>query len=1008
MPATPTDFFVLRRPLLPLSVWERAHEALAHDTAPDDVLRGVYQTHALLRDAVYFASPDVHQRLLAWLGSSDPVPERLQLTLYKYFVRASSRATPFGLLAGVSLGRWGEKTHFFFGENDSPRRHVRLDTRALHQLTDALNAHPRLRRQLRYQANPARYIAGGEIRYVHARYEANAPTYLLSAAPLPDWLDPVLRAAREGATLGELAATAQTTGLSDHAARRAVEALVAHQVLLPTHGFALTGGDGLTQWLEHLDGFVGAGRLRAEGRAVGALLQRGHPADCEAATRRLETLTGQAAPHPAVQADAWFANPSVRLGPAFRDQLTRLADALLPLARHPDVPALARFRQRFTDRYGEREVPLLEVLDPDLGVGYDAAPPLVPWLDEIAWPTAAEPAAADSRQPTLVRLYAEALAGGRRTVALTDADLAALRSSDAPTAWPPSAYLLGRILAEPGTSHTPWLYFVAAGGPSAANLLGRFAHLSPDLATVLRNHLDQEQEAYPADVLAEIIHLPEAGLGNVLQRPPLRGWEIPVVSRSALPLERQLPLDDLLVSVENGQRVVLHSRRLGRAVRPRLATAHNFTTGLAHYRFLCDLQTQDDALHVVWDWGALRTAPFLPRVNYHGVVLSRATWQTEAGRFDPKLPLEAQLRDWLARWNVPRRVVLTEADHELLLDLKNPLTPPLLAQALAQQRRLTLTEALLPEPGFCAFINEVVFPLENPRTPQSAPAKPVVNDTRRDVRRSFPPGSRWLYLKVYGGAAALDAYLRRYLPPLLERLRGTGLLEGWFFIRYADPAFHLRLRFRAVEGREADLLTAVAAWFDHPERSSEGFHNLQFATYERELERFGADTIDACERWFCAESDALLERLQNLSEGDDDARLHLACAEAFGLLRDWGLDLAEQTTRLETWRDEFGAEFGAEKSTYVSLDQLYRRRREALQAACLAPRPASDAATRALLAELRAAPTDLLPHLLHLRLNRLAVGEPRRQEFVVYALLYKLTRTLRATGQVSDETTAPG
>lgn len=1005
MPAALTDFFVLRRPLLPLRAWEQAHEALAGGTLPDTVLRAVYGAHPLLREAVYFASPEVYRHLLAWLASPAPAPERLLLTLHKYFVRASSRATPFGLFAGIALGAWGRETGVFFGENEPPRRHVRLDTRALHQLAGAVATHSRLRGQRRYQPNPTAYTtAGGELRYVHPRHEAGQSTYLLSAAPRPDWLGPVLLAARGGATQADLTAAARAAGLPERAARAAVLALAAHGVLLPANGPALTGGDGLAQCLETLAGLVGTGRLRAEIGAIGRLLHRGSPADGEVATRRLERLTGHPAPQPAVQADASFAAPGLRLGPAFRERLTRLADALLPLARRPETPALTRFRQRFYDRFGDRELPLLDALDPDLGVGYDAAPPPVSWLDDVAWPALPpEPPAPDARLPVLLRLHAEALAGGQRAVALTDADLAALRAPDAPTAWPPSAYLLGRLLAEPTADDSPWLHFVAAGGPSAANLLGRFASLSPALEAALRGHLDREQAAYPDAVLAEIVHLPEAGLGNVLQRPALREWEIPLVSQSGLPPERQLPPDDLLVSVEGGRRVALRSRRLGRAVHPRLATAHNFATGLAHYRFLCDLQTQDEALHLIWDWGALGTAPFLPRVSYGGAVLSRATWRADAGAFDANRPPEGQLRAWLRRWAVPRRVVLAEADHELLLDLENPLTLPLLAQSLARHGRLVLAEALRPEPGFCAFANEVVFPLESPRRPRTQPTRPAPTETRR----TFSPGSPWLYLKLYGGEAALDAYLRHHLPPLLGRLREEAVLEGWFFVRYADPDFHLRLRFRAAPGRETALLAAVAGWFDRPEREGEGFYDVQLATYERELERFGAGAIAACERWFCQESETVLARLREIDAGDDEARLRLACAETLGLLRDWGLGLPEQAARLETLRDEFGKEFGADKSTWVSLDRLYRRHREGLLGACLAPRPAPDEATRALLADLRAAPTDLLPHLLHLRLNRLAVGQPRRQEFVVYALLHKLTRTLRATG-LSGETTAPG
>ncbi|AQG80677.1 lantibiotic dehydratase [Spirosoma montaniterrae] len=103
----PADFFVLRRPLLALDEFLAVERQLAEGQSLADVLLGVYADE-LRREALFYASPTVHAALVAW-QTGGPLPnEKLLLTLYKYFVRMTTRSTPFGLFAGIGLGQWGQ------------------------------------------------------------------------------------------------------------------------------------------------------------------------------------------------------------------------------------------------------------------------------------------------------------------------------------------------------------------------------------------------------------------------------------------------------------------------------------------------------------------------------------------------------------------------------------------------------------------------------------------------------------------------------------------------------------------------------------------------------------------------------------------------------------------------------------------------------------------------------------------------------------------------------------
>jgi hypothetical protein len=76
------------------------------------------------------------------------------------------------------------------------------------------------------------------------------------------------------------------------------------------------------------------------------------------------------------------------------------------------------------------------------------------------------------------------------------------------------------------------------------------------------------------------------------------------------------------------------------------------------------------------------------------------------------------------------------------------------------------------------------------------------------VVRRFPPGSEWLYAKLYTGAATADQVLRQVVRPVTEAALRCGAADGWFFIRYGDPDWHLRLR---LHGRPSSVPTVAAA-----------------------------------------------------------------------------------------------------------------------------------------------------------------------------------------------------
>jgi len=232
-------------------------------------------------------------------------------------------------------------------------------------------------------------------------------------------------------------------------------------------------------------------------------------------------------------------------------------------------------------------------------------------------------------------------------------------------------------------------------------MLGRFCHVDKRLEDYVKEITHFEFSQNPAQIYAEIVHLPESRLGNILLRPVLREYEIPYLAKSSVPLDNQIPLSDLFISVRQGI-IILRSKKLNKEVVPRLSTAHNYSrNAMPVYHFLCDLQTQGLRGGVSFSWGSLASEfDFLPRAVYKNTILALATWKVKTDDFKKFIEkqtdteIKEKIQQWRQARNIPQLVLLTEGDNELLVNFENVLSIKMLLSAIKKRPAFELKEFL--------------------------------------------------------------------------------------------------------------------------------------------------------------------------------------------------------------------------------------------------------------------------------------------------------------------------
>lgn len=1072
-------FFAMRTPLLPVEEMLRWSEgltgaaALGGDPAALDaalasdaaVLRE--RLRALVarpevREALFVASPSMWESLPHWIEAPDGERgQKVERSLVKYFARMAVRSTPFGLFAGSSVGRIGDRNDLVVTETKRLRRHTRLDGDYLDSLCRAMLAAPPVRAALVLRPNSSLYRVAGRLRYAESRLLGKVRTYHLVAVDPDTYLEAVLERAAQGATVEQLAEhlSELDPDVTVEEAAGYVRELVDAQILVSDLEPAVTGAEPLDDVLSTLGTIpvaapIAAALTRTRGE-ITALDQAGvgnDPARYHAIAQALAELPAQVELPRLFQVDLYRPAPEATLSRAMVDELVRAVELAARIAPPPGDD-LASFRSAFSQRYEMAEVPLAQALDEESGIGFEksdapaaeAAPllegvPFFPRDDESRAP-------AGRAQRILADLVAAGLARGEIEVDLAAGDTI---EKLAPAARPPRSlpqtfsvmFKLGAASREAFERGEFEIHFNSASGPSGALLLGRFCHGDAELSAEVSRHLRDEEAQQPDAIFAEIVHLPEGRIGNVIFRPQLRDYEIPYLGRSGAPRDHQLPLDDLLVSVR-GDRVVLRSRRLGKEVIPRNTTAHNFRgRSLGPYRFLCAMQRQSGVGAPVL--GALDLLPFLPRIRAGRVVFAPARWRLAPGDLEPfKAP--TRTARFLAagamrqRLRLPRHALLVDSDNKLPIDFDNVLSVEAFAQLVKDRDSVTLVEQapsydqLVVHGPEGRYLHELVIPFVKEAEPASekrAAERPAADPSRPPPRRRFAPGSEWLYAKLYTGTGTADHVLRDVVAPLVSELRESGAVDRWFYIRYADPDQHLRVRFHGDPQRlAAEALPAVHA-AAAPLLDDGRIAKIAFDTYDREIERYGgAEGIELAETLFHADSQAVLD-IVCLLGGDEGQRAawQMALVGIDVLWTDLGLDLDARLSLAARSRDSLKHEHNARDSAEVVLDRAlgekFRKERAGLEALfdpsrhadsdlapgheILAERSQRLAPVAAALREMersgrlgRGINDALAWDFSHMYANRLLRAAARAQELVLYDFLARIyeSRKARARAQ---------
>jgi len=710
-PYQPFPSLVFRSPFFPLNLLTEWLVEL--DKSPDYLKEIIIRSD--IQEAIFLASPVLYGEIFKYLEDRLKPKDRDKffLSVLKYLSRMATRCTPFGLFAGCSVGQVAAHTDIRLPDYEHYSRHTRLDMNWLCALAQDIVKREELKHRLLYFPNNSSYVVGDMLRYVSYRYQNGSRQHNIVAVKHTEYLQRVLTVAKEGASAEHLAALLVDDEISRDDAIAFIDKIIDSQLLVSELEPSVTGFELLDQIIHTLEKFEEQQELITQLKSLSGLLHEmdtqsiGTTIPLYAEIKKLITAFGTAFSEKHLfQSDMLKPCEKAEIETKITEEVLNAMTFMNKIAasgRQESI--LDRFANSFMERYEEREVPLAQLLDTEMGLDFNqskAGADVCPLLDGIPFGVRQQENSSSHSwsgfQSLLHAKIIQALMEKQHEIVLTDDDMkgVTVRWDDLPHTM---AAICEVLSYQPDGSLKIFLPFMS--GTGAANLLGRFCHVDEGIHQCVIDIIREEERALPNDKLyAEVVHLPESRIGNILSRPVLRPYEIPYLAKSGVEAAFQLELSDLMVSVKQ-KKFVLRSKRLNKEIIPRLTTAHNFSHlgAMPIYQFLCNLQNQYHRGGIGLFLSSLfNEFPYLPRISYQNVIFSLARWYIKPsdiktiGENKEDSAAKVALQQWKERTAIPRFVVLPDGDNELFTDTDSLTSMRMLYSVVKKRPQFILRE----------------------------------------------------------------------------------------------------------------------------------------------------------------------------------------------------------------------------------------------------------------------------------------------------------------------------
>ena len=949
------DFFMIRTPLFSVEDYINMFEGSSQLTAH---LSNIFKS-PILSEALVAATPDLLEALdRSNIESNSNAKSSKQIlsSLIKYFIRLSTRPTPFGLFSGIAIGRFGNESNITIDDTSQHTKRARPDMEWVYGLIKKIEANKEIRSNLGVRFNDFTYTSGNRIDKPNKTFlqleRSNENTNELSTS---------IRYTNQVKMLVEKCTNFQTfSGILEGIAAENpnvpasriegfLSQLLENEYLLSELRPPLTNTamlDYLLNILSKLDNIEEVSIYTAKLAEIQQLITTynstpiGKGTDIYNQIIRLQKELYECKSY--LQVDMKTHVENNLLCNSLKHDLEQFASAMYKLAPVNKISnEMAAYIALFAERYGyTAEVPVMELLDTDKGLGSPAHYN----FNVISRPIPQrQKTIKENRLKTLLeRKMIQTLREGKKAIELTDQDIDYVcESEQQDESFQPMDNLQSfelYLLAHPEAQHK-FTLAPAVASDSFGRSFGRFSDmLTHEESLLLKEGFDKNKTLMDEYIIAEISEVPSSGrTSNVTLNNSDYDYQVALTTN---PCENKhiISIRDLYIGLDTeSNNFYIKSKSHNKKVIVTMTSMMNPTFGSSALRFLREVSAMRKRSVIDGILGIINLSfDYCPRITYGTIIIKPETWMLSKDMLsiqnekDNKL-IEKNFELFRQKWELPRFVFLNEADNRLLLDLDNPNHKNEIYNILKKNAPI---HAFLTEIG-CDFkdyaaanqsgnkhVTEIIVPFTLEvlkKKEKGKKSKDSKKDTilktlsnisqnqmkiERDKLMLLPGNSQWLYYKLYGCGKRQNELIP-ILYELLEKLVQEGAAQKYFYIRYADPEPHLRIRIQPSEGKLPALYVAASNMLNG--LYSDGLISKAVNdSYIRETERYGGPSlITHAEEYFYNDSKLAMKLLNMERFGKLRFNMDfIGISFIVSVLEAFGLTMEEQDAFLSTMSDK--------------------------------------------------------------------------------------------------------
>jgi lantibiotic biosynthesis protein len=928
----PLPFFMLRAPFLPTHTFDQ----LKDEAVLVEKLRA-YAEKDYVKEAIAIASPSLLNSLHYIHGDlNNRKTQQVLSSMLRYMLRMTTRPTPFGAFSGVAAGQFKKNSSLKIDHFKEFKKRARPDMEWLLGVISVLER-SNILPSLIVDKNRASYVVGdrlhlpfstecGQLRKKGMEKRENISIIYSEV------VEKVLNLAEERITVREITQRLHTIYPNTDVTiiQRFIIQLLEQEYLITELRPPLTIDNPFNYLIRKLEEKDEKIELYEELLKVRELINTYNQlplgeglslySDLISQMRHIYEVTTP------LQVDFSLNATDLTIGEKVGEDISKAAQILWSIADEGvGFPHLQKYHVDFLEKYGtSREVPLLELLSEELGLG---APASYQNPHGKRGGDTTTSSINQERNSQLSYLLIKAIHNQEKEIEITE-EIAQRMSKEKDRRYAPdSLEVYGELHAASQEDLDQGNYTFCLSPNPGSNALGstfgRFLDiLDPDVSLKIQQYQQKIDLEFNEDtVMVEGSFLPATGRSaNVAIGKTTRKVNV-TLGTNGDEETIQLPIDDIVVgaSLEN---FYMKSKKLGKRIKVVAGNMLNYQSAPNIYRFMREISLNDLDQWRPFNWGSMAHSPYYPRIRYKNIVLSPGIWKLNKEIFGMREKPQNEeeffkaFGEWREKWSVPRNVFMTYGDNRILIDLENTLHLRELKNELFKQGRLQLRETLQDRDQNCLnsplgrHAVEIVVPLKKTENTERRKKIGAIGEAKKDIVSNKIiyklPGSEWLYVKLYAPNARENDLILKYLTPFASEMVKSDMASSWFFMRYRDPDAHIRLRFQGDPSKLSGLvLPRLREWAD--KLIDLGLlQKITIDTYEREVERYGGPMlIEKAEDYFHYDSQSVAMILSTLNQQNHLPAYVMASLSIIDIMDNFGLNYAQQVASIENNTEKY-------------------------------------------------------------------------------------------------------